>query len=414
MRLTTFHPTVQQAEHLLPPLGKVYKTVTDVRLLFHHRETSGAGNFRSECLHQRKTINCCVKEIRSNATLFALLGNEWEETMHEMEQMLSILEDATASREEKRLATILASLDDMLLPKVAALQRLRLRRLFSSDDAREDASMLHRWMNLRDYAEVLTLTEHDAPLSPEGLVAFLKERENIGIVAEYRNCVVSSLLYTLRGKALDIVHIGVAPAAQHRGTGRQFVEAQLKKLHPKYRNRITVQVQERDDATLKFFRSIRKNYPGMEQPSTFRARSVVHRPEGDSYFLALVHPEAPASAFPFTPEEWRAEAEEAINSGKSLTRNSSSAPRREDAAANSAEASHENFAPPTESFKPPAPWTPDSDAKQKDEDEAYDEYEDGDDASDEYYETDEDEAYDEYFDTDEYDETDEGYEEHDD
>lgn len=123
-----------------------------------------------------------------------------------------------------------------------------------------------RWMIRRDMPDVLAI-EHasfDYPWCEEEFLRVLRQRNCIGMVAEYGDQVVGFMIYELHKNRLQILNFAVSPDFRRRGVGRQMVAKLVGKLSSHRRIRINLQVRETNLQAQLFFRS-----------QTFRATEVI-------------------------------------------------------------------------------------------------------------------------------------------
>lgn len=115
-----------------------------------------------------------------------------------------------------------------------------------------------RWMIRRDMPEVLGIEgqSFEFPWSEEDFIRCLRQRNCIGMVAEYDEHVAGFMIYELHRNRLHILNFAVSAAFQRRGVGRQMVEKLTNKLSPQRRNRILLEVRETNLAAQLFFRNL--------------------------------------------------------------------------------------------------------------------------------------------------------------
>ena len=123
-----------------------------------------------------------------------------------------------------------------------------------------------RWMIRRDMPEVLR-TESECfefPWSEEDFIRCLRQRNCIGMVAEYEDRVVGFMIYELNKTRLHVLNFAVASEFQRRGVGTQMIAKLISKLSIQRRTRITLEVRETNLSAQLFFRN-----------AGFRATSVL-------------------------------------------------------------------------------------------------------------------------------------------
>jgi len=130
-----------------------------------------------------------------------------------------------------------------------------------------------RWMIRRDMPEVI-LAEQDSfdfCWTEEEFLHCLRQRNCIGMVAEYSERVVGFMIYELHKSRLHVLNFAVSPAWRRLGVGSQMVSRLVGKLSSHRRNRITLAVRETNLAAQKFFRD-----------QSFKAMKVLRRYYEDS------------------------------------------------------------------------------------------------------------------------------------
>ncbi|NIL99260.1 MAG: ribosomal protein S18-alanine N-acetyltransferase [Planctomycetales bacterium] len=136
----------------------------------------------------------------------------------------------------------------------------------------------------RDMPEVLEIENRsfEFPWFEEDFIRCLRQRNCIGMVAEYEEHVVGFMIYELHKTRLHILNFAVHPDFRRNHVGDQMVGKLISKLSYERRTRITLEVRETNlDAQL-FFRD-----------RGFRATSVLRNfyddtPE-DAYFMQYVY-----------------------------------------------------------------------------------------------------------------------------
>lgn len=146
-----------------------------------------------------------------------------------------------------------------------------------------------RWMIRRDMAEVMDIegmcfknswvlgSDCEPPLKGS-FVHHLRQRNCIGMVAEYDEKVVAYMVYGLGKTRIDVLRFAVLPSMQGRGIGRAMTEKLKGKLSSQRRARVVFGVDESNlDAQL-FLRAC-----------GFKCVSVTHGMDGgeDEYMFVL-------------------------------------------------------------------------------------------------------------------------------
>ena len=141
-----------------------------------------------------------------------------------------------------------------------------------------------RWMIRLDMPEILEIerTGFEFPWSEDEFVRCLRQRNCVGMVAEYRERVVGFMIYELHRSRLNVLKFAVHPDFRRRGVGSQMVGRLVNKLIKQRRTCILLQVRETNlDAQL-FFRSA-----GFSAVSVLR--DYYEDTDGDAYLLKFRH-----------------------------------------------------------------------------------------------------------------------------
>ena len=114
-----------------------------------------------------------------------------------------------------------------------------------------------RWMIRRDMPEVLGIetSSFEFPWSEDDFIRCLRQRNCIGMVAEYDGRVVGFMIYELHKTRLHILNFAVQAEFRRSGVGLQMVNKLIGKLSPQRRTRILLEVRETNLAAQLFFRN---------------------------------------------------------------------------------------------------------------------------------------------------------------
>lgn len=114
-----------------------------------------------------------------------------------------------------------------------------------------------RWMIRRDMGEVLAIESaaFDVAWTEEDFLCCLRQRNCIGMVAEYQEQIVGFMVYELLPKALHVLNFAVAPWSCRQGVGGQMTDKLKHKLSQQRRQAILLEVREGNLAAQCFFRS---------------------------------------------------------------------------------------------------------------------------------------------------------------
>lgn len=137
-----------------------------------------------------------------------------------------------------------------------------------------------RWLIRRDLQEVLKieLTSFEIPWNEEDFLHALRQRNCIGMVAEWDGTIVGFMLYELHKSKLHILNFAVHRDFRRFGVGSAMVARLLEKLSAQRREEISLHIRESNlDAQL-FFKS-----------HDFRAVNVLRNfyedTEEDAYYM---------------------------------------------------------------------------------------------------------------------------------
>ena len=113
-----------------------------------------------------------------------------------------------------------------------------------------------RWMIRRDMPEVLAIehTSFEFPWCEEEFLRVLRQRNCIGMVAEYGERVVGFMIYELHKAKLQVLNFAVAPEFRRQGVGRQMMVKLVGKLSSHRRTRIVLHVRETALAAQMFYK----------------------------------------------------------------------------------------------------------------------------------------------------------------
>lgn len=130
-----------------------------------------------------------------------------------------------------------------------------------------------RWMLRRDMPDVLDIDERafdwEFQWEEETYIRHLRQRNEIGMVAERDGVIQGFIVYGLHKTRLELFRIAVHPHFQRQGVGRALMEKLCGKLSPNRRNLITICVPETQLNALLFFRAVGSLATGM-RPDAFR------------------------------------------------------------------------------------------------------------------------------------------------
>lgn len=124
-------------------------------------------------------------------------------------------------------------------------------------DAKDKVCVHIRWMIRRDMPEVLEIENHsfEFPWSPEDFIRCLRQRNCIGMLAEYDERVVGFMIYELHKNRLHVINFAVRLEFRHCGVGTKMINKLIGKLSDRRYRRILLEVREKNLAAQLFFQS---------------------------------------------------------------------------------------------------------------------------------------------------------------
>ena len=123
-------------------------------------------------------------------------------------------------------------------------------------DQKQQLRVHIRWMIRRDMPEVLGIEAEsfEFPWLEEDFIRCLRQRNCIGMVAEYDDRVVGFMIYELAKNRIQVLNFATAARYRRRGFGTQMIAKLIGKLSAQRRTRITLEVRETNLAAQLFFR----------------------------------------------------------------------------------------------------------------------------------------------------------------
>jgi [ribosomal protein S18]-alanine N-acetyltransferase len=123
-------------------------------------------------------------------------------------------------------------------------------------DQRQEVRVHIRWMIRRDMPEVLAIEgqSFEFPWLEDDFIRSLRQRNCIGMVAEYEDRVVGFMIYELHKTRIHVLNFAVASNYRRLGVGSQMIAKLAAKLSSQRRSRIILEVRETNLAAQLFFR----------------------------------------------------------------------------------------------------------------------------------------------------------------
>jgi len=110
----------------------------------------------------------------------------------------------------------------------------------------------------RDMPEVMAIEREafEFPWSDDDFTRCLRQRNCIGMVAEYADSVVAFMIYELHRSRLHMLNFAVTRSHRRLGIGTQMLRKLVAKLAPDRRDRILLEVRETNLPAQLFFRTL--------------------------------------------------------------------------------------------------------------------------------------------------------------
>lgn len=114
-----------------------------------------------------------------------------------------------------------------------------------------------RWAIRRDLDEMLQIENEcfSNPWTEEEWIDGLRQRNNIGMIAEHHEHVVGSMIYCLHRDRIHVLNFAVRKDHQRHGIGTAMINRLKSKLSAQRRTRIVLEVRETNLAAQLFFKS---------------------------------------------------------------------------------------------------------------------------------------------------------------
>ncbi len=128
---------------------------------------------------------------------------------------------------------------------------------FSGMYSEKEIRVQVRWMVRRDLPEVLDIEKQcfEFPWREEDFLHCLRQRNCIGMVAEYEGRVVGFMIYEVPKNRIHLLNIATHPEFRHRSVAAQMIRKLVGKLVNQRRTRIVMEIRETNLPALLFFRS---------------------------------------------------------------------------------------------------------------------------------------------------------------
>ena len=134
-----------------------------------------------------------------------------------------------------------------------------MKSLFCTNVTRENEIKVSiRWMLRRDMEEVLEIENECFEFAwvEDDFMRCLRQRNCIGMVAEYQGRVVGFMIYELLKTKIHLLNVATFSEFRRKGVGTQLVAKLIAKLGNQRRSRITLEVRETNLPAQVFLRSL--------------------------------------------------------------------------------------------------------------------------------------------------------------
>lgn len=123
------------------------------------------------------------------------------------------------------------------------------------EGVKQKLSVQVRWMIRRDMSEVLKVEKEsfEFPWNEEDFLCCLRQRNCIGMVAEYEGRVIGFMIYELFQSRMHIMSFAVASRYRRCGVGAEMIGKLINKLAQQRRTAITLEIRETNLPAQLFF-----------------------------------------------------------------------------------------------------------------------------------------------------------------
>ncbi len=130
--------------------------------------------------------------------------------------------------------------------------------LSSAGDLPGDLKVQIRWLIRRDMPEVLAIEQSSfaSPWTEEDFLGYLRQRNCIGMVAEYNQQIVGFMIYELHKARLQVLNFACSTDHRRLGVGSQMVAKLVDKLSQQRRQEILLEVRESNLLAQLFFKQL--------------------------------------------------------------------------------------------------------------------------------------------------------------
>lgn len=154
--------------------------------------------------------------------------------------------------------------------------------------AEEKDTHIHvRWLVRRDMGEVMAIERRSFKLSwsEDKFLRTIRQRNCIGMVAEYENQVVGFMVYELQKTRIHVLNFAVHPDYRRRGMGTQMLATLTAKLSIGRREKIRVRIHPANNIAQIFFCNNKFVPPSLENTSADTCGNILSEPVEYTYYL---------------------------------------------------------------------------------------------------------------------------------
>ena len=153
-----------------------------------------------------------------------------------------------------------------------------------------------RWLIRRDMPEVLDIEKQSFEFAwtEEDFLCCLRQRNCIGMVAEYNHRIVGFMIYELHKAKLHVLNFAVDPEFRRQAIGAQMIEKLVDKLSQQRRQEIVLEVRESNLSAQLFFKK-------MGFKAVLVLRSHYDDTDESAYVMRFTLQEDDAILLPFAP-----------------------------------------------------------------------------------------------------------------
>lgn len=151
-----------------------------------------------------------------------------------------------------------------------------------------------RWLIRRDMPEVLDIERQAFEFcwTEEDFLCCLRQRNCIGMVAEYNHRIVGFMIYELHKAKLHVLNFAVDPEFRRQAIGFQMIEKLVDKLSQQRRQEIVLEVRESNLPAQLFFKKmgfkavliLRSHYDDTDE-SAYVMRYSMHAEEAENPWI---------------------------------------------------------------------------------------------------------------------------------